>query len=86
MKTPRFWQTKVVFTADKAETTLTIQSEEGRSTRAENVFVLQTIGAIRADGGWKFNFLGRATETPTFVPRPEQARLFANQVRYWLGA
>lgn len=86
MKTSRFWQTKVVFTKDKAESTLTIQSEAGRSNAAENIFVLQTIGAIRADAGWKFNFLGRATEMPTFVPPPKPALLFNNQVPYWLGA
>ena len=84
MKTPRFWQTKVVFTKDKVETTLTIQSEEGRSNAGENVFVLQTIGAIRASTGWKFNFLGRAAEVPAFVP-PQKAALLDNQVPYWLG-
>ena len=86
MKTSRFWQTKVVFTKDKAESTLTIQSEEGRSVMAENIFVLHTIGAIPADGGWKFNFLGRAAEVPAFVPPPKAALLFNKQVPYWLGA
>ncbi len=84
MKTPRFWQTKVVYTKDKVESTLTIQSEEGRSNMAEHIFVLQTIGSIRAGTGWKFNFLGRATEVPTFVP-PQKAALHDDQVPYWLG-
>ena len=84
MKTPRFWQTKVVFLEDKVESTLTIQSEGGRSAIGENVFVLQTIGAIRASTGWKFNFLGRAAEVPTFAPS-QKAKLLDNQVPYWLG-
>ena len=83
MKTPRFWQTRIRF-KDGAEGTLTIQSEEGRSRGREDIFVLETIGAIRASAGWSFHFVGRAAEVPTFVPGPVKA-LFVNQVPYWLG-
>ena len=83
MKTPRYWQTRVKF-KDGVESTLTIQSEEGRSGGTENIFVLQTIGSIRANQGWSFHFLGRATEVPTFVPE-QKAALLDNQVPYWLG-
>ena len=83
IKTPRFWQTRIRF-KDGAEGTLTIQSEEGRSRGREDIFVLETIGAIRASAGWSFHFLGRAAEVPAFVPGPAET-LFVNQVPYWLG-
>ena len=84
MKTPRFWQTRVKF-KDGAEGTLTIQSEEGRSRGREDAFVLETIGAIRANAGWTFHFIGRATEVPAFAPE-QKAALFDNQIPYWLGS
>ncbi len=84
MKSPRFWQTRVKF-KDGVESTLTIQSEEGRSGGTENIFVLQAIGAIRASSGWSFHFLGRATEVPTFSPDQKAVR-FDNQIPYWLGS
>lgn len=83
MQTPRFWQTRVMF-KDGVESTLTIQSEGGRSYGGENIFVLQSIGAIRANAGWSFHFLGRATEVPAFAPG-QKAALFDNHVPYWLG-
>ena len=69
---------------DGVESTLTIQSEGGRSGSLENIFVLQSIGAIRAHTGWGFHFLGRAVEVPTFTPG-QKATLFDDQVPYWLG-
>lgn len=84
MKIPRFWQTRIRF-KDGAEGILTIQSEEGRSRGREDIFVLETIGAIRASAGWSFHFVGRAAEVPAFIPGPAET-LFVNQVPYWLGS
>ena len=50
----------------------------------ENIFVLQSIGSIRANTGWNFQFLGRASEVPDFAPGP-MAECLDNQVPYWLG-
>ena len=83
MNTPRYWQNDVRF-QDGGQCTLTIQSETGRSDLNEKIFILQSLGGVRALQGWKFNFLGSPRETPAFVPEAK-AELLAEHIPYWLG-
>ena len=81
--TPRYWQNDIRF-QDGSQTTLTIQSETGRSDLNEKIFILQSLSGVRALQGWKFNFLGSPHETPAFVPEAA-AELLGNHIPYWLG-
>ena len=83
MNTPRYWQNHILF-QDGSKTTLTIQSETGRSDLNEKIFILQSLGGVRALQGWKFNFLGSPQEIPAFVPAAA-AELLGNQIPYWFG-
>ena len=66
------------------QTTLTIQSEAGRSDLNEKIFILQSLGGVRQLQGWKFNFLGSPHELPAFVPEAA-AELLGEHIPYWLG-